>query len=75
MSIKTMYSLLFETGKKRAYLSFPMSHVLDLPGTMAEIERFKADIASHFVCFDPGEVDEFALHTMAARRRWRKDTR
>jgi adenylate kinase len=67
MSIKTIYSLLFETTKKRAYLSFPMSHVLDLPGTMAEIERFKLDLGDHFVCFDPGDVDEFALHTMALK--------
>ncbi len=34
---------------------------------MAEIERFKAVLASHFVCFDPGEVDEFALHTLALK--------
>jgi adenylate kinase len=67
MTIKTMYSLLFETTKKRVYLSFPMSHVMDLPDTMAEIERFKSDLADHFVCFDPAEVDEFVLHTMALK--------
>jgi adenylate kinase len=67
MTVKTLHDLLFEPGKKRVYLSFPMSHVMDLPDTMAEIDRFKADIAQHFVCFDPGDVDEFVLHTMALK--------
>jgi hypothetical protein len=44
-----------------------MSHVMDLPDTLAEIEQFKADIAQHFVCFDPGDVDEFMLHTAALK--------
>ncbi len=65
MTIKTMYGLLFEPKKKRVYLSFPMSHVMDLPKTMAEIDQFKSDLADHFVCFDPGDVDEFVLHTMS----------
>jgi adenylate kinase len=67
MTVKTMYGLLFEPKKKRAYLSFPMSHVMDLPDTLAEIERFKSTIAEHFVCFDPADVDEFMLHTMALK--------
>jgi adenylate kinase len=67
MTTKTMYGLLFEPEKKRVYLSFPMSHVMDLPDTLAEIARFKATIAEHFVCFDPGEVDEFVLHTLALK--------
>ncbi len=67
MTVKTMYGLLLEPAKKRVYLSFPMSHVMDLPQTLAEIDRFKSDIAEHFVCFDPAEVDEFVLHTMALK--------
>jgi len=67
MTSKTLYGLLFQPNKKRVYLSFPMSHVMDLPDTMAEIDRFKADILEHFVCFDPGDVDEFALHTMSLK--------
>jgi adenylate kinase len=67
MTVKTMYGLLFEPTKKRVYLSFPMSHVMDLPKTMAEIDQFKSDLADHFVCFDPGDVDEFVLHTMSLK--------
>jgi hypothetical protein len=44
-----------------------MSHVMDLPDTLAEIGRFKAKINEHFICFDPGDVDEFVLHTTALK--------
>ncbi len=67
MTTQTIYGLLFEPRKKKVYLSFPMSHVMDLPKTLAEIEAFKATIGDHFVCFDPGEVDEFRLHAMAVK--------
>lgn len=65
MTTEPLYRLLFETRRKKTYLSFPMSHVMDLPDTLAEIERFKRTFEEHFTCFDPAEVDEFALHTMA----------
>jgi adenylate kinase len=67
LTTKTMFSLLFEPKKKRVYLSFPMSHVMDLPDTLAEIDRFKAAVSSQLVCFDPGDVDEFVLHTSALK--------
>jgi hypothetical protein len=50
---------------RKVYLSFPMSHVMDLPKTLEEIERFKATINQHFICFDPADVDEFILHKLA----------
>jgi adenylate kinase len=62
---QTMYRLMFEAHRKKVYLSFPMSHVMDLPQTLAEIEAFKASINEHFICFDPGDVDEFILHKQA----------
>ena len=64
---QTIYRLLFERDKKKVYLSFPMSHVMDLPDTLAEISRFKTTINEHFICFDPGDVDEFVLHTTALK--------
>ena len=64
----TTYRLLFERHRmKRVYLSFPMSHVMDLPATLAEIEQFKSDINEHLICFDPADVDEFILHTTAEK--------
>ncbi len=62
---KTIYHLMFERQKRKVYLSFPMSHVVDLPQTLAEIEAFKGTINDQFICFDPADVDEFMLHKMA----------
>lgn len=61
----TVFSLLFESNRKRAYLSFPMTHVMDLPDTLARIDSFKETIRRNFVCFDPADVDEMTLHTQA----------
>jgi adenylate kinase len=59
------YRLMFEPERQKVYLSFPMSHVTDLPDTLAQIESFKAEIAEHLTCFDPGDVDEFFLQAQA----------
>jgi adenylate kinase len=42
-------------------VSFPMSHVVDMPDVLAEIDRFRAELAKHFITFDPGDVDEKLL--------------
>jgi hypothetical protein len=44
-----------------------MSHVMDLPNTLAEIDAFKATINDLFICFDPADVDEFMLHKLAVQ--------
>jgi adenylate kinase len=62
-----IYNLMFEPRRRRVYLSFPMSHVMDLPDTLAEIDRFKSAIHEHFTAFDPADVDEFLLYTEADR--------
>lgn len=63
---ETVFRLMFrQHDMKKVYLSFPMSHVMDLPDTLAEIDKFKADINEHFICFDPADVDEFVLHMTA----------
>src|SRR3954463_10215743 len=61
-TVQTIYRLMFEPQRKKVYLSFPMSHVMDLPGTLKEIEAFKKAIHQHFICFDPGDVDEFLIY-------------
>src|SRR3954467_5550251 len=67
LTTQTVARLMFEPEKKKVYPSFPMSHVMDLPDTLAEIDRFRATINKHFVAFDPGDVDEFVLHTTAQK--------
>ncbi len=64
---ESVYRLLFENNRKKVYPSFPMSHVMDLPDTLAEIGRFKQSLNEHFITFDPSDVDEFVLHTMALK--------
>ena len=63
----TLYRMMFEPQTKKVYPSFPMSHVMDLPETLAEINLFRAELAKHFIAFDPGDVDEFVLHTLATK--------
>ena len=65
LNTQTLFRLLFEPARKRAYLSFPMSHVMDQPRMLGEIEQFKRTFEQHFTCFDPADVDELQLHTLA----------
>src|SRR5262249_23267088 len=62
---ETIHRLVFEPKMRKVYLSFPMSHVMDLPNTLAQIDAFKATINQHFICFDPPDVDEFVMDKMA----------
>ena len=64
----TMYRLIFERDKRmKVYPSFPMSHVMDLPDTLKQIDAFRAALAEHFITFDPGDVDEYVLHLRATK--------
>lgn len=62
---KAAYRIIFEPARKKVYPSFPMTHVMDLPDTLADIDAFRAQVAEHFTVFDPGDVDEMRLHLMA----------
>jgi adenylate kinase len=61
INAQTMYRLMFEPHRKRVYPSFPMTHVIDLPGILAEIEMFRDALAEQFIIFDPGDLDEKRL--------------
>lgn len=67
LTAETVYRLMFEPWRKKVYPSFPMTHVMDLPDTLREIEEFKLALYEHFICFDPADVDEFILHTLAVK--------
>jgi len=55
---RTLWRLLSRPNMKKVYPSFPMSHVADLPDTLAEIDDFRKTLAERFITFDPGDVDE-----------------
>ncbi len=61
VAAQSLYRLMFEQHRKRVYPSFPMTHVLELPEIMAEIESFRASLAEHFITFDPADLDEKRL--------------
>ena len=62
---QALYWLIFEPRRKKVYPSFPMTHVMDLPGALAEINTFRSVLAEHFTTFDPGDLNEKRLHLMA----------
>ncbi|HVX83333.1 MAG TPA: AAA family ATPase [Phycisphaerae bacterium] len=64
---ETLFRLIFRPNMKTVYPSFPMSHVMDLPDTLAEIDDFRAKIADKMIAFDPGDVDEKVLSDLAIR--------
>ncbi|MFO0826950.1 MAG: AAA family ATPase [Phycisphaerales bacterium] len=68
---ETALRLVTRPEMKKVYPSFPMSHVVDMPDVLAEIDQFRAELARHFIAFDPGDVDEKLLleRALAAARR------
>ena len=66
-TIDTFYKLIFEPGIKKAYLSFPMTHVFDMPEIQKTIDEFRNACGEIFTCFDPGDLEEAYFPTLAAK--------
>ncbi|MGI9013049.1 MAG: ATP-binding protein [Phycisphaerales bacterium] len=60
-TIETALRLVTRPDMRKVYPSFPMSHVVDMPDVLAEIDDFRARLAKSFISFDPGDVDEKLL--------------
>lgn len=60
-TVKTLFRLVCRPQMRKVYPSFPMSHVVDMPDVLAEIDSFRAALAENFITFDPGDVDEKLL--------------
>lgn len=58
---RTMFRLICRPEMTKVYPSFPMSHVVNMPEVLAEIDDFRARLAERFITFDPGDVDEKLL--------------
>lgn len=58
---ETCARLVCRPGMKKVYPSFPMTHVVNMPEVMKEINDFRERLAKYFVTFDPGDVDEKLL--------------
>ena len=70
-TIETAFRLITRPDMRKVYPSFPMSHVVDMPDVLAEIDDFRAKLAKYFIAFDPGDVDEKLLleRALAAARK------
>jgi adenylate kinase len=66
-TVDTFYSLMFEPQRKKVYLSFPITHVVNLPEVQASIAAFRARMKQHLICFDPADVEESGLMWEAHR--------
>ncbi len=64
-SAEKVMRLIFMASMKKAYLSFPMSHVAEMPGVLAEIGEFRKQLKKYMICFDPADLEEKPLCTMA----------
>ncbi len=60
-TVETFYRLAFEPQRKKAYLSFPMTHVAGLPQVLGQIDEFRKAIHTLFTCFDPADLEEAYL--------------
>ena len=78
INAQAIYRLMFEPHRRRVYPSFPMTHVMELPEVLREIEQFRDALAEHFITFDPADLDESAAlrrgrSHQARRRRSRRE--
>lgn len=60
-TIETFYQLAFEPARKKAYLSFPMTHVAGMPEVLSEIKAFRDTMKRLLTCFDPADLEEAYL--------------
>ncbi len=72
--LSSLYRLIFRPDTRKVYPSFPMTHVMDLPHVLAEIDAFRDALSDHFITFDPGDVDEKRLLFEAAEAMKRRQT-
>ena len=58
---RTAFRLICRPHLKKVYLSFPMSHVYDMPEVLREIDDFRNTLSEQFITFNPADVDEKLL--------------
>jgi adenylate kinase len=57
-----IYRLMFEGHLKKAYLSFPITHVQSQPEILSKIDLFREEMKKHLIAFDPLLMNEKRLH-------------
>jgi adenylate kinase len=64
---EAFYGLVFEQSLKKAYLSFPMTHVSGEPEVKEQIDEFRGLMKQLFICFDPADLEESFLPQYAKK--------
>ena len=64
-SVEAATRLILDHTQRKIYCSFPMTHVMDNPPVLQEIEEFKARLHAECILYDPADVDEAELVFMA----------
>ena len=67
LTAETFYGLVFKQQVKKAYLSFPMTAVVDMEEVQREICEFRQLMKQSFICFDPADLEEAYLPDKARR--------
>lgn len=60
-TVRSCHDLIRRPEIRRAYLSYPMTHVTEQPAILAEIDELRTKLPGRFTVFDPGDVDEKLL--------------
>lgn len=60
-TVEMFYRLVFEPKRKTAYLSFPMTAVVEMKNVKQKIDDFRSTMKNYFTCFDPGDLEEASL--------------
>ncbi|MHC4122716.1 MAG: hypothetical protein ACYSSI_04015 [Planctomycetota bacterium] len=71
-TFEIFYELIFESNNKKAYLSFPMTNVIDIKDIKEEINGFRRLMKGYFTCFDPGDLEESYLPQYARAAKEKK---
>jgi adenylate kinase len=62
---EAFYRLAFEPTAKKAYTSYPMTHVAQMEDVKKVIDDFRQLMKQYLVCFDPGDLEESYLPEQA----------
>ena len=66
-TVETFYKVVFDTLRKKAYLSFPMTHVVGMKTINKKIDEFRQLMKEYFTCFDPADLEESYLPHYASK--------
>lgn len=58
---ETFYRLVFERERRKAYLSFPITHIANLAEIRSKVDSFRELMKKYFTCFDPADLEEAYL--------------